>query len=74
MLPRRRFAMLLPLILICGVSGADEPAKPAPPPPASAESKWEKTIAAFEAEDKKSPPPADAVLFYGSSSIEEVVP
>ncbi len=31
--------------------------------------KWEKTIAAFEAADKKSPPPADAVLFVGSSSI-----
>jgi lysophospholipase L1-like esterase len=31
--------------------------------------KWESAIAAFEADDKKSPPPKDAVLFVGSSSI-----
>jgi len=31
--------------------------------------RWEKTIAAFEAQDKKSPPPKDAILFTGSSSI-----
>ena len=36
---------------------------------APAADKWEKAIAAFEAEDKKSPPPKDAVLFVGSSSI-----
>lgn len=30
---------------------------------------WEKAIAAFEAADKKSPPPQNAVLFIGSSSI-----
>ncbi len=36
---------------------------------APAADKWEKTIAAFEAEDAKSPPPKDAVLFVGSSSI-----
>jgi len=35
-------------------------------PPAD---KWEKTIAQFEAQDQKSPPPKDAVLFVGSSSI-----
>jgi lysophospholipase L1-like esterase len=41
------------------------------PPLAAAEEadRWEKTIAAFEAQDKKSPPPAGAVLFVGSSSI-----
>ncbi len=32
-------------------------------------SKWEKEIAAFEAADKTSPPPRDAILFIGSSSI-----
>ena len=32
-------------------------------------SKWEKEIAAFEAADKTSPPPKDAILFIGSSSI-----
>jgi len=31
--------------------------------------RWEKTIAAFETQDKKSPPPKDALLFTGSSSI-----
>jgi lysophospholipase L1-like esterase len=35
-------------------------------PPAD---KWEQTIAQFEAQDQKSPPPKDAVLFVGSSSI-----
>jgi lysophospholipase L1-like esterase len=35
-------------------------------PPAD---KWEKAIADFEAQDQKSPPPMDAVLFVGSSSI-----
>jgi lysophospholipase L1-like esterase len=45
-------------------SRADEPVKPAP-----AESKWEKTIAAFEAEDKASPSKPGGVVFYGSSSI-----
>jgi lysophospholipase L1-like esterase len=30
---------------------------------------WEKEIAAFEAQDAKSPPPKNAVLFVGSSSI-----
>jgi lysophospholipase L1-like esterase len=31
--------------------------------------KWEAAIAAFERQDAKSPPPADAVLFVGSSSV-----
>ena len=31
--------------------------------------RFEKTIAAFEAQDKKTPPPKDAILFTGSSSI-----
>jgi lysophospholipase L1-like esterase len=31
--------------------------------------KWEKTIAGFEAADKKDPPPKHATLFIGSSSI-----
>jgi lysophospholipase L1-like esterase len=31
--------------------------------------KWEKDIAAFEAQDAKTPPPKNAVLFVGSSSI-----
>jgi len=31
--------------------------------------RWEKEIAAFEAKDRAAPPPKDAVLFAGSSSI-----
>jgi lysophospholipase L1-like esterase len=31
--------------------------------------KWEKEISAFEAADKVSPPPTNAILFVGSSSI-----
>jgi len=31
--------------------------------------KWEKDLAAFDANDAKSPPPKDAILFVGSSSI-----
>jgi lysophospholipase L1-like esterase len=37
--------------------------------PAAAADKWESAMAAFEAADKESPPPKDAVLFVGSSSI-----
>ena len=36
------------------------------PPP---EAQWEKEILAFEAADKANPPPQNAVLFIGSSSI-----
>jgi lysophospholipase L1-like esterase len=32
-------------------------------------SRWEKTIAAFEEQDKEKPPPKKAILFVGSSSI-----
>jgi lysophospholipase L1-like esterase len=35
----------------------------------SGSAKWERTIEAFEAADKKSPPAPGAVLFVGSSSI-----
>jgi lysophospholipase L1-like esterase len=34
-----------------------------------AENKWEKDIAKFEQADQQNPPPKDAVLFVGSSSI-----
>jgi hypothetical protein len=44
----------------------DAPAKAKAPPAAD---RWEITIAAFEAEDKLAPPPKDAVVFIGSSSI-----
>jgi lysophospholipase L1-like esterase len=43
-----------------------ETVKETKPPP---EARWEKDILAFEAADKTNPPPRDAVLFIGSSSI-----
>jgi lysophospholipase L1-like esterase len=38
-------------------------------PAQTAASKWEHDIAAFEAADKTNPPPTNAILFVGSSSI-----
>ena len=46
-------------------SGRQTVAPPASPDPA----RFEADIAAFEAEDRASPPPAAAILFVGSSSI-----
>jgi lysophospholipase L1-like esterase len=40
-----------------------------PPAAQPVSDKWEKDIAAFEAQDAKTPPPKNAVLFVGSSSI-----
>ena len=51
-------------IVSCSFALTAEPVKLPPAP-----SKWEKTIVAFEAEDKKHPPPPGAALFVGSSSI-----
>ncbi len=45
------------------------PAKAAAPAATKAADRWEKDIAAFEARDKSDPPPRDAVLFVGASSI-----
>jgi len=43
------------------------PARPLTAAPQT--NKWEGAIAAFEQEDKQSPPPKNAILFVGSSSI-----
>jgi lysophospholipase L1-like esterase len=40
-----------------------------PAPSAGNAEKWEKSIAAFEAADRKQPPPQNGILFIGSSSI-----
>lgn len=37
--------------------------------PSADPARFEKTIAAYEAEDKTTPPPKDATLFYGASNI-----
>ena len=62
---RRRAALLLLLVCLlatrwCPASGSQTNAGSA---------KWEAAIAAFESADKTNPPPRDAVLFVGSSSI-----
>ena len=57
-------AMGLPLWAADAREPAANPAKPPPDP-----TRFEKEIAAYEAADKKSPPPQGAVLFYGASSI-----
>jgi lysophospholipase L1-like esterase len=41
----------------------------APPPAVHNYTQWEKDVAAFEAADKLSPPPKNAILFVGSSTI-----
>jgi len=48
-------------------AGVKDSAAKAKTPPAA--DRWEKTIAAFEAEDKESSPPNNAIVFIGSSSI-----
>lgn len=48
---------------------AVETAWPKPKPTSHDYARWEKTIAAFEAADRKNPPPKGAVLFVGSSTI-----
>lgn len=60
-----RLLLLLPLSFAAAPCFADEPAKAAP-----AESRWEKTIAAFEEQDKQSPPAPGGIVFYGSSSVK----
>lgn len=54
-----RRSIAFALLVLPGLALAQEPAA----------DKWEKTIAGFEAADKTSPPPTDAVVFVGSSSI-----
>ncbi len=63
-LPRSFAVFPAILALICLAFIAPFPAQtPAEP------SKWEKDITAFEARDKTNPPPKNAILFIGSSSI-----
>jgi hypothetical protein len=58
-------AAALCIALAAGLVGAFATAQAPDPDPA----RFEKDIAAFEAEDRASPPPAGAALFVGSSSI-----
>jgi lysophospholipase L1-like esterase len=51
------------------IPAADAPKSDAKPAPKSPSERWEKEIRAFEAADKKQPPPEGAVLFTGASGI-----
>lgn len=58
---KARTALLLLALVVAPLCADDKPASPSV--------KWEKDIQAFEAADKKSPPPQGAVLFIGASGI-----
>lgn len=60
----RRPALLLALTLIALAGALATAGQPAPDP-----ARWEKDIAAFEAADRRSPPPSGGIVFTGSSSI-----
>lgn len=62
---QQRTPFVLLTILFSLLAGA-RPAASADDPK---ESKWEKEIRAFEASDKTNPPPKNAIVFVGSSSI-----
>jgi len=64
-LPRLTFLLLLSLAFIPSLHS--EPPKPQTQTHPS--QKWEKAIAAFEASDKKSPPPQGGIEFIGASGI-----
>jgi hypothetical protein len=60
-----RHHVVAALVVVLGSAQAPgQQVKPSPDP-----ARFEKDIAAFEAEDAAAPPPAGAVLFVGSSSI-----
>ncbi len=61
---RGRALLQMVLALGLGLPGGDLPAAP----PAS---KWEAEIKAFEESDRADPPPKNAILFIGSSSIRK---
>lgn len=70
---RTRFNLLLALLL-CALSSSPAFCANTHNPgaaKASAAGRWEKEIRAFEARDRTSPPPQDAVEFTGSSSIRK---
>ena len=63
---RRRLPAITILALLVSVSFAPaQTTRPATNPFA----RWEKAVAAFEAQDRQNPPPKGAVLFVGSSTI-----
>lgn len=60
-----QIALLVTLLGSAGIAARDRQSAPA----ARDFSQWEKDVAAFEAADRTNPPPTDATLFVGSSTI-----
>ncbi len=67
-LNRQRGFLAIVFCAVCSVALAQAPA-PAAPAPAHDFARWEKDVAAFEAADRINPPPNNALLFIGSSTI-----
>ena len=63
-----RTAWILFLLTLLGSTGLPVRAGQSAPAPRDF-SQWEKDVAAFEAADRTNPPPKDAILFVGSSTI-----
>ena len=69
---RSRWRAAIALVLaVAACAAARAQSAPAGVPPQAAHdfARWEKDIAAFEAADRASPPPKNALLFVGSSTI-----
>src|SRR5262245_4109330 len=60
-----RALAIIHLACLLGCEAGPRAARPESP----SASQWESAIRAFEEADRRSPPPADAILFIGSSSI-----
>lgn len=65
-----RTFLLLPAIALASMAmGPGSPTRALGANPSTLTNRWEPEIAAFEAADKTNPPPQNAILFVGSSSI-----
>ena len=68
LLNRQRGFLAILFCAACSFAQAQS-AAPAAPAPAHDFARWEKDVAAFEASDRTAPPPKNALLFLGSSTI-----
>ena len=68
LLNRKRGFLAILFCAACSFAQAQS-ATPAAPAPAHDFARWEKDVAAFEASDRTAPPPKNALLFLGSSTI-----
>lgn len=66
---RAQAACVVLLVAACTSARAQSPQPQSPQPAAHDFGRWEKDVAAFEKADSVSPPPANALLFVGSSTI-----